>query len=222
MIKLDKRKKYNLILDTEATGTLKNPLVYDLGFIVADKKGNIIFEDNYLINQIFFDNDLMQQAYFYDKVSSYYKALSSGKIKVTNVEGAKKIIDKTLKYFNISTIMAYNVAFDKRALNNTMLYLCNKPFFDEHIDFNCIWNLACQVICKQKTFKKENIRNEKGNLITNAERVYQYVTGQKDFKEEHTSLSDAKIENEILVNIYKQHKSVKNGINSCCWKIPQD
>ena len=42
----------------------------------------------------------------------------------------------------------------------------------------------------------------KGNIITNAEIVYQYVTDQEDFKEDHTALSDAIIESEILARIF--------------------
>ena len=42
----------------------------------------------------------------------------------------------------------------------------------------------------------------KGNIMTNAEVVYQYITDQEDFKEDHTALSDAIIESEILARIF--------------------
>ena len=42
-MKIDKRKKYYLVLDVETANTLEQPLVYDIGYSVVDKKGNIYF-----------------------------------------------------------------------------------------------------------------------------------------------------------------------------------
>ena len=51
----------------------------------------------------------------------------------------------------------------------------------------------------QKTFQWENIRNKNGNLITNAERMFAYLTQEPDFEEEHTALADVIIETEIVI-----------------------
>ena len=37
--RIDRRKKYILVLDVETAGNIGSPLVYDLGFAICDKKG---------------------------------------------------------------------------------------------------------------------------------------------------------------------------------------
>jgi len=51
--KIDRRKKYFLVLDTETANGLDDPFVYDLGFVVADRKGNIYERHSYIIYDIF-------------------------------------------------------------------------------------------------------------------------------------------------------------------------
>ena len=53
MKKIDKRKNYILVLDVETAGDVeKNPLCYDIGFVVADKQGNIYEQFSYAIEEI--------------------------------------------------------------------------------------------------------------------------------------------------------------------------
>ena len=73
----------------------------------------------------------------------------------------------------------------------------------------------------QKTFQWENVRNERGNLITNAERMFAYLSQEFDFQEEHTGLADAIVETQILARCFKSHKSIDKKINRACWRIPQ-
>ena len=39
--KIDHRKHYHIVLDTETTNGFDDPFVYDCGFAVVDKKGNV-------------------------------------------------------------------------------------------------------------------------------------------------------------------------------------
>ena len=80
--------------------------------------------------------------------------------------------------------------------------------------------MACQVLATQKTFLKENVINEKGNYITNAERLYHYITKDLDFKEKHTGLEDVRIESQIMARCFKQHKKMSKNIYRACWDIP--
>ena len=50
---MDKRKNYYLVLDVEGVGECSNALTYDLGFAIADKKGNIYEKHSYVIREIF-------------------------------------------------------------------------------------------------------------------------------------------------------------------------
>ena len=77
-MKIDKRKKYVMVLDVETTNNqieVKNApndgLVYDIGFVVADKKGNVYIKRSFAIKEIFDWTDLMNTAYYKNKLPSY-------------------------------------------------------------------------------------------------------------------------------------------------------
>ena len=69
-MKIDKRKKYYMILDVETANSLEEGLVYDIGFQIIDKKGNIYEKDSFLIYDIFvLENQLMKTCYYKEKIS---------------------------------------------------------------------------------------------------------------------------------------------------------
>lgn len=230
-MKIDKRKKYYLVLDVETANTLEQPLVYDIGYSVVDKKGNIYFSKSNAITDLFFDEkkifknkELMESAYYSDKLDEYY----NGNWKFSPFLIVRKEILKVMKKFNINTVCAYNCAFDRNALNTTIRYLTKskiKWFFPYGTEFNCIWNMACQVICTQKRYIEMAIENkwftESGNMLTSAEKVWAYLSNNKDFEESHTGLEDVKIEIEIMARCLAQHKPMKVNIYRACWRIPQ-
>ena len=86
--------------------------------------------------------------------------------------------------------------------------------------------MACQVLYTQKAFAKEAVKNEwysnAKNLRTSAEIGKNYIAKTTDFEEEHTGLSDVKIEIEIFAKCVKQHKRMDRNINRMCWKIPTE
>ena len=65
-----------------------------------------------------------------------------------------------------------------------------------------------------ETFKKFCEENscftEKGNYSTTAETLFQYITNNTDFEEEHTALADSEIELDILI------ETIKGG---CEWGV---
>ena len=137
---------------------------------------------------------------------------------------ARKRIKKAIEFFGISEVYAFNANFDYTTLNNTVRYLSGSAcrwFFPYGVQICDIWHVACQVLGTQKTFQWENIRNDKGNLITNAERMFAYLSQNEFFEEEHTGLADALVETEILARCFKSHKSISKKINRSCWRIPQ-
>lgn len=227
-MKIDRRKKYYMVLDVETAnstnGKHNDGLVYDIGFTIIDKKGNIYAQRSFCIKEIFDWADLMQSAYYADKRPIYYNYMKKKEMEKISIWEARERIKKAIEYFNITEIYAYNASFDLTALNNTVRYISGSScrwFFPYGIQICDIWHIACQILCLQKTFQKQNIRSDKGNLITSAERVYAYISGIDNFQESHTGLEDAIIESEILVRCFANHKSVKKNINKACWKIPQ-
>ena len=228
-MKIDKRKKYLMVLDVETTnnnmekGAKNDGLVYDIGFVVCDKQGNIYCKRSYAVQEIFDWTELMSTAYYYKKLPKYYERLANNKMYKNSIWHIRKVIKEIMQIFNITEVYAYNANFDYTTLNNTVRYLSGSAcrwFFPYGTQICDIWNIACQVLGTQKTFQWENIRNVNNNLITNAERMFGYCE-QIDFEEEHTGLADAVVESQILARCFKSHKSINKKINRACWRIPQ-
>ena len=227
-MKVDKRKKYIMVLDVETANStdskFNDGLVYDIGFTIIDKKGNIYATRSFCIAEIFDWVELMNSAYYANKRPIYYGKLRNKEMEKVTIWEARKRIQKAIEYFNIKEVYAYNASFDYTTLNNTVRYLSGSGcrwFLPYGVEVCDIWHIACQVLGLQKTFQKENVRNENGNLITSAERMFAYMTQDKNFEESHTGLEDALIESQILARCLRNHKSINKKINRACWKIPQ-
>ena len=228
-MKIDKRKKYIMVVDVETTNNIMDSkfndgLVYDLGFTIADKKGNIYAKRSFAIKEIFEWAELMSTAYYKEKLPLYFDKLDKGIMEKISIWDARKKVKEAIKFFNIKEIYAYNANFDFTTLNNTVRYLSGSAcrwFFPYGTQICDIWHIACQVLGTQKTFAWENIRNEKNNLTTSAERMFAYLSQNFEFEEEHTGLADALIETQILARCFKTHKKIDKKINRACWRIPQ-
>ena len=67
MVNIDKRRRYIMVLDVETAGGLENPLVYDIGYVITDKKGNIYASRSFIIKEIFDNKRLMTSAYYAER-----------------------------------------------------------------------------------------------------------------------------------------------------------
>ncbi len=215
MTKLDKRVKRIMVVDTETLG-VDQPLVYDLGVTITDKKGNIYAQKNWIIKEVFEQKEKMQSAYYACKLPLYDKMLQEGTAVLTPWEQAKAEMNKMLHEYEVSVLAAYNLGFDKRALTYTNKCMGNKnKFLTKNVELWDIWGIAAQTIMQQKTFHKialaENWYTEKGNVLSNAEVCYRYITNNLNFIESHTALHDTEIETEILVRALKQNKKMEQG-----------
>lgn len=63
---------------------------------------------------------------------------------------------------------------------------------------------------------------KKGNILTNAECCYRYITNNPFFKEEHKGIDDVEIETKILMACKRQHKRVNTEPYQACWRIVQN
>jgi len=226
-MKVDKRKKYHLLIDVETAGGLENPLVYDLGFAITDKKGDILESRSFLIKEIFNNSQLMSTAYYAEKIPIYKKGLKEGKFSLVSWPVAIGTMNRIAEKFNVKVVAAYNLAFDKNAMTNTHKHLkYTGKVLSKKMEQLCLWGLACETIFCQKSYSKVAISNgwvsKAGNMRTNAEVAYRYITGNYDFKEEHTGLSDVQIEAQIMADCFRQHKKISKGIIDRPWKIPNN
>lgn len=132
-------KHYYLTLDTE-TATLpfvnemeltasqkKNiaiakPLVYDIGWTITDRNGNIFKKENFLVQETFFVPNVFNTAYYKDKRPIYMQLLKEGKIQKAEWN---TIIEKLLyDLHNCHLSVAYNACFDfKKSIPFTERYI---------------------------------------------------------------------------------------------------
>ena len=226
---MSRRKEMYLVIDTETCNTVEQPLPYDIGFAICDRMGNITEERSYVVAETFLDmKDTMKSAYFAEKIPQYWEDIKNGSREIKSIYKIRKEVKDLMNKYNVKKVGAYNMGFDKRALNNVMRYTTKsfcRWFFPFGTEFFCIWHLATQTLLQQKTFFKMAEKNdwfsEKGNLLTNAEVTYNYIKKMSDFKEEHKGLEDVRIEIEIMAHCFRQHKKMNTNINTSCWRLVQ-
>ena len=216
-MKIDKRKSYYLTIDTETSNGLDDPIVYDIGGCVHDKKGNVYETFSFIIYETFCEmKDLMQSAYYADKIPMYEKEIKEGKRKIVKWETAKRHIAKLSRKYKVKAIIAHNAKFDYRATTNTQRYLTkskNRYFLPYGIPLWDTLKMANDTICKQKTYQKfckeNNYFTKNGKVKATAEILYRYISYQNDFIENHTGLEDVLIEKEIFAKCMAQHKKMR-------------
>lgn len=229
---MDKRINYLCGLDTETCNgivtndklDLSQSIVYDIGWVITDKQGRIYRERSFVIYEIFVGmKDVMQSAYYADKIPMYWEQIKSGDRKLAKFSTIRKTFLTDLKEFGCHTCFAHNARFDVNALNNTIRFLTGSKqrFF---FPYKCeIWDtlkMSRQTIGKQKSYRNWSFRN---NYVTKhstpqvrltAEILYRYITGCNDFVESHTGLEDVKIETKILTHCFRQHKKMEKALFS--------
>lgn len=223
------KKQYFLVVDVETANSTDDALVYDLGYAVADRQGNIYEVGSLVISDIFEgEADLMTSAYYAAKIPQYIEGIKANDFEVVNFYTARRRVLGIMEKYSIKTVCAYNASFDRNALNTTYRWLTKSKFryfFPYGTEINCIWHMACQVLCTQKRYRKfceaHDFIKPSGNLHTSAETVYAYMTKNETFDEAHTGLQDVLIEVKIMAKCYSQHKKMNKSINKACWRIPQ-
>lgn len=218
-----------LVLDTETANGLNFPLPYDLGYKIFNRKGEVLKQHSFCIYEIYGkEKELMASSYYADKLPEYEEELKNGTRQLVKLYTARKTILEEMEEFKITRVYAYNMNFDKRALNNDQKYITEnryKFFFPYGTEFRCIWNMACQVLLARPSYIKMALKNswisEKDNILTNAECCYRYLTKNLNFEEAHKGIDDVNIEAEILLACFKQHKKMNTEPYSACWRLVQ-
>ena len=224
MIKIDHRKNYYVIIDTETCpidSTVqkvdpKNMLVYDVGIAIIDKQGDVLTARSYVVNEIFYDDNYMNNAYYADKLSQYYEEIEDGLRIVKSMQRLQEEISHIVTRPYIKGVVAHNAIFDLLSLNNTWQYLTGKKYFFPYgTVFYDTLKMARQAYCG-KAYK--NWCNNNGYLTKNnqprytAEILYRYISGIDDFAEAHIGIEDVMIEKEIFAECMKKHISMKKEL----------
>lgn len=241
-------------LDSESKKkiAIAKPLVYDIGWTIANRTHGIVEKRNFLVAETFSVPAVFNTAYYKEKRPLYLDMMKRGEIEVLPWDSIMEILLADLQ--EAEYICAYNAMFDfKKAIIFTELYIRKlySPFYHEWEDLqreSCrriltekkkqnerdfdpehfifrgekypmidIWGVACKYLLNNSKYKNMCLREGKISpsglyFTTNAEVAMQYLSQRFDFIEDHTALSDAEIETEILFTCLKRGKIVQGII----------
>lgn len=225
---MDRRISYKIVLDTETCPIDKdfngvaptNMWVYDCGWAVVDKRGNVYKTRSFVNADIFLnEKNLMKSAYYANKIPQYWEDIKDGKRILTSFYNIRKALMEDIKEFEVKEVFAHNAFFDYGTLNTTQRWLTKSKyryFFPYEIDVCDTLKMSRDVIAKMPTYKRFCAENgyltKNGQPRLTAEIIYRYITKDTDFIENHTGLEDVMIEKEILAYCYKQHKKMRKKL----------
>lgn len=228
---VDRRKAYYIVLDTETCNSFLNEdgslntdysLVYDLGFAVVDKLGRVYEEHSFVIYEVFFAmQDVMQSAYYADKIENYLDDIEAGLRKVVTFNTARRTLWNACHKYNVKAIMAHNARFDYKANKVTNTYLTKSAyryFYPRGVELWDTLKMARDTFGKEPSYRRwcaerGYMTNHKTPQVRlTAEILYRYITGDDNFIESHTGLEDVMIEKEIFKACMAKHKPMRKKL----------
>ena len=208
-----------IVVDTETTNSLDDPLCYDVGFAVVDIFGNVYESHSFVVADIFLDKDLMQYAYFADKIPQYWQDIKSGKRELKTFFNIKKAFADCVKRHGVKIVMAHNARFDYRSLNLTQRYLTSSKyryFFPFGIEIWDTLKMSREVLKGSEEYSTFCWNND---YLTKrmcrrytAEIIYRFLIGDNSFEESHTGLEDVMIEKEIFVFCVSENPEINGAL----------
>ena len=197
-------EKY-IMLDTETTNSLDDPICYDVGFAVVDKEGTIYETHSFVVAEVFLNEELMASAYFIEKVPQYWEDIKKGTRKLAKFNTIRKVLAETMKKYNTNIVIAHNARFDYRSTAKTQRYL-TKSKYRYFLPYGTeIWDtlkMAREVLKNDVAYDNfcydNNYVTKRGCKRFTAEILYRFFTGDNDFVESHTGLEDVTIEKVIF------------------------
>lgn len=225
-----------IIIDTETANTLPNNdmsdvLIYDIGWAICDKDGNIYETASYINSDIFYrEKDLMQSAYYAAKLPQYMEDIAAGQREVANIWEIRRAMLSAMERHNVTYAAAYNARFDAKALNRTISYI-TKSFSRYFYPFGTVeWldimKMAQDAVVSSRHYKQwatdRNYLQKNGAPRKTAEMLYQYMTGEEQFTEEHTGLADVLIEVEIMAFCFSERDRRKIKMRTKLYENPLD
>ena len=207
-------KKVFIVLDIETI--TKARLAFDIAWHVCDSKGNILESYNALVKEVvdvpFIFELLRVDEFMKNKCQVYIDALTTNSIDVKYLYDISNDLQDIADRYNAKPIVcAYNADFDFNVLNKNMQVYEGMDFFEESKDDVVdIMTMALATICNTNKYVRwcnlNGFVTEKGNVRTNAQTVYAYISHNPNFVEAHHALADCDIEKEILFKARKYRK----------------
>lgn len=204
-----------MMLDSETTNSLEDPICYDVGYRVFDLAGNVYEEASMVNADIFLDKDFMASAYYADKIPNYWRDIWEKKRELLAWRVIKARIWEAIERNSVKIVAAHNARFDYRSLHLTQRYITTSRW-RWVMPWGCEWYDTLKM-CREIFKDDKNYRpwcEANGFMTKNnqpqmtAEVVYRYITNDLTFKESHTGLEDVKIEMEIFLYCLSKNPEV--------------
>ena len=205
-----------IVLDTETTNSIEDPIAYDLGFAVVDLDGKIYEEYSFVIADVFLDKDLMESAYFADKIPQYWEDIKSGKRKLARFSTIRREFARVCKENKIKFLFAHNARFDYRSLTLTQRFLTSSKyryFFPFGTTICDTLKMSRKILGKDDEYGEFCYNNQfltsTGRRQFTAEVLFRFLSNNLAFEESHTGLEDVKIEKEIMTYCFGRDPDVE-------------
>lgn len=202
---------YFLIVDSETTNSIEQPLMYDLGFSVIDENGIPYESFSFVIADVFLDKNLMQSAYFAEKIPSYWEDIKSGKRELKTLYNVRKKIVEMMNKYSTKIVIAHNARFDVLSTKLTERYITKSKFryfFPYGTKFVCTLKMARKVFSENEEYcafcEANNYLTANGKNRYTAEILYRFISGDNSFEESHTGFEDTEIERIIFSECAKK------------------
>ena len=222
-------RKVFAVLDIETLTDAR--LAFDVAWILYDANGNRLESHNYLVREIMeapFAQILIRRDSFMKNKAQFYL---NGSFSVRSLMSIHDIFHAAAAKYNAKIVMcAYNAKFDYSVLNDNMNAYYGMDFFDDDVEIVDIMTMALATVCDTNKYVRwcqlTDHVTAKGNVQTNAETVYAYLTRDVEFVEAHHALADCEIEADIYFKARKyrkkHHKQFAMPVFHCAeWKKVQ-
>lgn len=193
-----------------------NMWMYDIGWAVVDRHGNV-YETKSFVNADIFLNEkvAMSSAYYAEKIPQYWEDIKNGKRILTSFYNICKEFREDVKKWDVTEVYAHNMRFDYHTLNNTARWLSKSKyryFFPKNVEICDTLKMSRSILKNKPSYRKFCEENgyltKKNQIRLTAEIIYRFITKNNDFVESHTGLEDVMIEKEILAYCFRQHKKM--------------
>ncbi len=234
------KAKTFLVADTESTGLGSRAYVFDFAYAIATRK-NVLLQRSFLVREILTNPRIMLGALFNSDwrdmmgaklFTQYIPALHTREMRLYSWREIVRTLREDMRTYEVDVFSAYNLRFDMGALATTQKHIESGGKVLEYTpDLLCLWEFACTTVCNTPTYHRiaHEMGNDKGwitdagNVRTNAEKTYAYLSGNLDFIERHTALADVQIETEILQRLLAKKKTIPyNVLDYMPWRKAQN
>lgn len=200
-----------VVFDTETTGLGKS-FCYNFGYVIYDTETRqTLVERDFVIEQVWNNLPLFQSAYYVEKRPIYTSALRGRKALLIKWGFACRLFVNDIKRTGASDFYAFNSPFDTDVFDyNSDWYKTQNPL--DYGETHDIQKVIGSIVKSPEYYEfciKNNFITDANNLQATAEVITRFIRNDPAFIEDHTALSDARIERDILVYLMDKGVDIK-------------